>query len=154
MKIVNKKVTSLAPYENNPRNNADAVKFVANSIKNFGFKVPIVITKDNVIVAGHTRLEACKELGIKEVPCIVADDLSDEQIRAFRLADNKVSEIAGWDFDKLDKELAALADFDMSQFNFTDAIEPTDDFFEEHEPKEKEPEEITCPYCGEKFAKP
>lgn len=94
MEIVYKKLQDLKPYENNPRFNDDAVEFVANSIKEFGFKVPIVIDKNGVIVAGHTRYKASIELGLKEVPCIVADDLSDEQVKAFRLADNKVSEKA------------------------------------------------------------
>ena len=92
-------------YENNPRNNDDAVKYVAESIKEFGFKVSIVIDKEGVIVAGHTRWKAAKSLNTKEVPCIVADDLRDQQIKAYRLADNKVSEFAGWDFNILNLEL-------------------------------------------------
>lgn len=118
LNIVYKKVNELVPYKNNPRINDEAVKYVANSIKEFGFKVPIVIDKDNVIVAGHTRLKACKQLGIDEVPCIIADDLTDEQIKAYRLADNKVSERAQWDFDLLDNELNDILDIDMSQFDF------------------------------------
>lgn len=92
MEIVYKKIEDLKPYENNPRFNDEAVQYVANSIKEFGFKVPMVIDKDGTIVAGHTRYKASIELGLKEVPCIIADDLSKEQIKAFRLADNKVSE--------------------------------------------------------------
>ena len=92
MEIVNKKVSDLIPYENNPRFNDEAVDYVAKSIKEFGFKVPIVVDKDNIVVAGHTRLKAAKQLEMLEVPCIVADDLNEEQIKAFRLADNKVSE--------------------------------------------------------------
>lgn len=107
----------LKPYENNPRINDNAIDSVANSIKEFGFKVPVVITKDNVIVAGHTRYKASLKLGLKEVPCIVADDLTEEQIKAFRLADNKVSELAEWDFEKLNIELSNI-DLDMSLFNF------------------------------------
>lgn len=107
----------LQPYENNPRINDNAVESVMNSIKEFGFKVPIVITKDNVIVAGHTRYKASLKLGLKEVPCIVADDLTEEQIKAFRLADNKVSELAEWDFTKLEQELAEIS-LDMSLFSF------------------------------------
>ena len=121
MEIINKKVEELIPYENNPRFNDDAVEYVANSIKEFGFKVPIVIDKDNVIVAGHTRYKASMELGLTEVPCIVADDLNEEQIKAFRLADNKVSEKAEWDFELLDEELNDL-DIDMEQFGF-DSLE-------------------------------
>lgn len=84
MQIIKKNVNELVPYENNPRHNDDAVEYVANSIEQFGFKVPIIIDKDNVIVAGHTRLKAAKKLGMEYVPCILADDLSDEQVRAFR----------------------------------------------------------------------
>ena len=118
MNIVYKKVKDLIPYENNPRNNDVAVDYVANSIKEFGFKVPVVVDKDNVVVAGHTRLKACEKLGIDEVPCIVADDLTEDQIKAFRLADNKVGEIATWDLDKLSIELDGLQDIDMSDFGF------------------------------------
>ena len=117
MEIINKKIDELIPYEKNPRRNDEAVDYVANSIKEFGFKVPIVIDKNNVIVAGHTRLKASKKLKLKEVPCIIADDLTDEQIKAFRLADNKVSEKAEWDFELLDKELDDI-DIDMSDFGF------------------------------------
>ena len=105
MKIVNLKTEQLIPYINNPRNNDDAVDKVASSIKEFGFKVPIVINKDNVVVTGHTRLKAAKKLGIEEVPCIIADDLTDAQIKAFRIADNKVSEYAEWNEDLLKVEL-------------------------------------------------
>lgn len=117
LKIVYKKIDDLTPYENNPRLNDGAVDAVAKSIEEFGFKVPIVIDKDGVIVAGHTRLKAAKQLQIDEVPCIIADDLSDEELKAFRLADNKVSEFAEWDFAKLDAELTDI-DFDMSDFGF------------------------------------
>lgn len=118
MQIINKKIKELIPYANNPRLNDEAVEYVKNSIEQFGFKVPIVIDKNNVIVAGHTRIKASKELGIEKVPCIVADDLTDEQIRAFRLADNKVAEKSQWDFSKLDEELDNIFDIDMSKFDF------------------------------------
>lgn len=117
MKIIDKKLSELTPYANNPRLNDGAVDAVAASIKAFGFKVPLVVTADGVIVAGHTRLKAAQKLGLKTVPCIVADDLTPEQVRAFRLADNKVGELAGWDFEKLDLELEEI-DLDMSQFGF------------------------------------
>lgn len=120
MEIVIKSIKEIKPYEKNPRKNEDAVKYVAESIKQFGFKVPIVIDKENVIVAGHTRYKAAKNLGMDEVPCIVADDLTDEQIKAFRLADNKVAEKAEWDFDLLSEELDDLFDFDMTAFGFDD----------------------------------
>lgn len=94
MNVQEIKLKDIKPYGKNPRKNDDAVPYVAESIKQFGFKVPIVIDKNNVIVAGHTRYKAAKKLGFKSVPCIIADDLTDEQIKAFRLADNKVSEKA------------------------------------------------------------
>ena len=118
MEIIYKKVGDLIPYEKNPRKNAKAVKYVANSIENFGFKQPIVIDRDNVVVCGHTRLMATKRLGIEEVPCIVADDLTDEQIKAFRLADNKVAEQSEWDIGLLNEELDDILNVDMSDFGF------------------------------------
>lgn len=117
MKIVEKRVDELIPYSNNPRDNEKAVEAVASSIREFGFKVPVVIDKNDIIIAGHTRVLASKELGLEKVPCIVADDLSDEQIKAFRLADNKTAELAEWDFSKLEQELAEL-EMDMSTFGF------------------------------------
>ncbi len=117
MQVVLKTIKSLKEYENNPRHNDEAVKAVANSIKEFGFKVPIIITKDNVIIAGHTRLKAAVRLELKEVPCIIADDLNEEQIKAFRLADNKTAEIATWDLSRLEEELSQI-DMDMLQFGF------------------------------------
>lgn len=110
-------IEEIRPYKNNPRLNDEAVGAVANSIKEFGFKVPIIIDRNNVIVAGHTRLKAAKRLRLKEVPVVVADDLTDDQIRAFRLADNKVGEIAEWDLGKLDQELENVL-MDMEQFGF------------------------------------
>lgn len=118
MEIITKKIDELIPYEKNPRKNDEAVEYVANSIKEFGFKVPIVIDKDNVIIAGHTRLKGAKKLGLKEVPCIVADDLTEEQVKAFRLADNKVSEVAEWDMTLLGEELLEIEDLDMTDFGF------------------------------------
>lgn len=152
-KLVFMQLNELKPYENNPRNNANAVKSVASSIKEFGFKVPIVIDKDNVIVAGHTRYLASQELGLETVPCIIADDLTEEQIKAFRLADNKTGELAGWDFAKLEEELVSLENIDMTSFGFIvhDDVD-IDDFFAESEaPTEKEPKMIKCPHCGEYF---
>lgn len=123
LKIIYKKTEDLIPYINNPRNNDGAVDKVASSIKNFGFKVPIVVDGDNEIIAGHTRLKAAKKLGMDKVPCIVADDLNDGQIKAFRLADNKVSEFADWDMEMLEKELLDIKDIDidfkMEDFGFS-----------------------------------
>ena len=125
MDIVWKRLDEITPYENNPRDNDQAVDAVASSIKEFGFKVPIVIDAQGVIVAGHTRHKAAKKLGLEKVPCIVADDLSDEQIRAFRLADNKTAELADWNEDLLAQELAEIEDIDMTLFGFGDEEKPT-----------------------------
>lgn len=118
MNIIEKNIKDLKPYEKNPRLNDDAVKYVAESIRNFGFKVPIVIDKDNNIVCGHTRWKACKKLKIDTVPCVVADDLTEEQIRAYRLADNRVAEKAEWDLALLDTELAEIETIDMTLLGF------------------------------------
>ena len=118
MEIKMIKVEEIKPYEKNPRINDEAVEYVANSIKEFGFKVPIVVDKNNVIVAGHTRYKASKTLGLDEVPCIVADDLNEEQIKAYRLADNKVSEKAMWDYELLNLELLDIPNIEMSDFGF------------------------------------
>ena len=125
MNIVYKKIKEIQPYKGNPRDNNDAVEFVANSIKEFGFQVPIVIDKNNIIVAGHTRYKASKKLKLKEVPCIIADNLTDEQIKAYRLADNKTGEISTWNIDLLNLELNDIGiDFNMTDFGFLDlAIE-------------------------------
>lgn len=152
MEIVNKKIEELIPYEKNPRKNDEAVKYVAESIKQFGFKVPIVIDKNNVVVTGHTRLKASKELGLKEVPCIIANDLSDEQIKAFRLADNKISEKAEWDFNLLEEELKEILDIDMENFGFLDIDENEIDWADVEDLDEKEYEEpqhrmLECPHC-------
>jgi hypothetical protein len=122
MQVVMKKTASLLEYDNNPRHNEEAIEAVANSIREFGFKVPIVISSDNVIIAGHTRLKASVSLGLEEVPCIIADDLNDEQIKAFRLADNKTAELATWDLSKLEEELSHI-DMDMLQFGFEEMEE-------------------------------
>ncbi len=134
MQITMMKSSDLIAYENNPRNNDEAVDAVASSIKEFGFKVPIVIDKNNVIIAGHTRLKASVQLGLKEVPCIVADDLNEEQIKAFRLADNKTAELATWNMELLEQELSNI-NMDMLQFGFEDLVgednkEAVDDDFD------------------------
>lgn len=120
-------VDSLIPYANNPRLNDNAVDAVAASIKEFGFKVPIVVDGENVIINGHTRLKAAHKLGLEQVPVIVADDLTPEQVKAFRLADNKTSEFAEWDLDKLQIELEGIDEIDMGEFGFDDAIDVSDD---------------------------
>jgi site-specific DNA-methyltransferase (adenine-specific) len=135
MNFVEKKLTEIYPYKNNPRNNDGAVDAVAASIKEFGFKVPIVVDSRGEIIAGHTRYKASLKLGLDKVPCIIADDLSPEQIKAFRLADNKVGELAEWDFDLLKGELDGILDIDMSGFgfemsDFDDPTEAVEDDFE------------------------
>lgn len=148
-------VSDLRPYERNPRDNSNGVAKVAASIREFGFKVPIVIDRNNVIVCGHTRYLASKELGIEKVPCIVADDLTPKQIQAFRLADNKVAELSGWDYTKLQQELNEVSpSFDMLSFGFEQIdgsqfaglVDSAADF--EEVVKEKEKHSLTCPYCG------
>ena len=116
MRIFDIKTDNIIPYENNPRSNDAAVEYVANSIREFGFKVPIIIDKNNVIVTGHTRLKAAKLLNLDKVPCIRADDLSDEQIKAFRIADNSVAAVADWDIQKLNIELGEITGINMDDF--------------------------------------
>lgn len=142
-------IDDIKPYKNNPRLNEDAIPYVMNSIKEFGFKNPIILDKNNVIVAGHTRLESAKRLDMKEVPVIYADDLTKEQVKAFRLADNKVAEKSMWDYTKLDEELENILDIDMSMFDFENIEETNlDDFFEDNDnKKEKESKLIECPHC-------
>lgn len=127
MQIEEISTAALVPYDRNPRKNEKSVGKVAESIKEFGFKVPIVIDKDNVVVCGHTRLKAAKKLGLKTVPCIRADDLSEGQIRAFRLADNKVGEESEWDFNELGEELGEMFDLDMGRFGF-DLVGDSEEF--------------------------
>ena len=142
MEVLEMRVEDLTPYENNPRRNEDAIEKVAASIQEFGFKVPIVIDAENVIIAGHTRLKAAQLLGLKTVPVIRADDLTPDQVKAFRLADNKVGEFSMWDMDALEAELARI-ELDMSAFGFLeedDGIDPDDvaedDLEEDGEPVE------------------
>ena len=117
MNIINIKLTDIKPYENNPRNNKKAVEAVKESLKRFGWRQPIVVDKNNVIICGHTRYEAALQLGLKEAPCEVTKDMSEEDVKAYRLADNKVSELATWDDEKLIQELKDLS-IDMSKFGF------------------------------------
>lgn len=142
--IKHQKVEALIPYENNPRNNENAVEAVAGSIREFGFKNPIIVDQNNVIVAGHTRLLAAKELGLKEVPTIIADDLTTEQINAYRLVDNKTNELAQWDIDMLERELSEIDSIDMEEFGFDDFPDleldkVIEDDFEDEELDHEEP---------------
>lgn len=145
MKIIEMRIRDIIPYENNPRRNEKAVDAVANSIKEFGFKNPIIIDKGNVIISGHTRRLAAIKLKMDKVPCYVAEDLTEEQIRAFRLADNRVASFATWDEDKLSKEIASILNIDLSDFGFKkDTI--TDIFRENAEKKTH-----ICPKCGHEW---
>ena len=114
------RVDDLVPYEDNPRRNDQAVDAVAASIREFGFRNPILVDESNVIIAGHTRCKAAKRLGLEEVPVLVVDGLTPEQVAAYRLADNKTAELAEWDSELLAQELDGLADLDMSAFGFTE----------------------------------
>lgn len=154
MEIIYKKLDEIMPYERNPRNNTEAVDKVANSIKEFGFKNPIIIDAAGVIVCGHTRYKAAQRLGMEKVPCIMADDLTPYQIAAFRLADNKVSEFSNWDFSLLESELSEIDSLiDMTDFGFegNGELPDIDDLFEDAEPavKDEEPKTVVCPKCGE-----
>lgn len=154
MEIKRVKLSEIRPYEKNPRRNDSAVDAVAASIKEFGWQQPIVVDKDGVIIAGHTRYKAAKKLKCKEVPVVYADNLTEEQVKAYRLADNKVGEIANWDFDMLKTELADLADidFDMKPFDFD--FDRAKEQEEENAPESfdeftgAEQVRHTCPRCG------
>lgn len=152
MIIEQRPIEEVRPYPNNPRNNKKAVAAVAASIKEFGFKVPIVVDTAGVIITGHTRREAAISLGMKSVPVIVADDLTEAQIRAFRLADNKVSEFSEWDEDALAEELAQLDEaalgIDMADVGFeTEDAPSADDFSDDFTlPDNGRPEMCTCTF--------
>ena len=162
MKVIYKRLCDIRPYDNNPRINDDAVEYVQNSIEEFGFKVPVVIDKENVIVAGHTRYKAAQNMGLSEVPCIVADDLTEEQINAFRLVDNKTQELAEWDWDKITEELCGIENIDMRLMGFAAFLDERDD---EELPEKKlgggneidmdsfsdEVFKLKCPCCGFRF---
>lgn len=128
-------IDKVKPYVRNPRDNDDAVDATAESIKQFGWQQAIVVDKAGVVIAGHTRLKAAKQLGLDKVPVKVADTLSEEQVKAYRLADNKTGELADWDKKMLEAELNAIADIDMEQFGFEVADEVVDEATEESEIK-------------------
>lgn len=139
----------LIPYINNPRVNDNAVDVVAASIKEFGFKNPILIDKENVIIAGHTRLKAAKKLGLKKVPVIRVEDLTENQIKAFRIADNKTAEFAEWDIELLNIELEDIGEiftgFDEIEKEMFKSVEEIEKKLDEYQaPKE---EYYCCPKC-------
>lgn len=134
-------ISDIKPYPNNPRKNDDAVTATANSIKEFGWQQPIIVDKDNIIIAGHTRYKAAKQLNMDKVPVVVAKNLSKEQVKAYRLADNKTGEIAVWDYEFLDDELANIIDFDMEDFGFEQIkndVNIDDIFFDDEEQQKKD----------------
>lgn len=136
IKLIN--IENIKPYSRNPRKNDTAVKYVRASIEEFGFKVPVVLDRNNVIVAGHTRFKAAQEIGLQQIPCIIADDLTDEQIKAFRLADNKVAEQAEWDFDLLDDELLSIWEINMQDFGFDEVVLPDEQEVDEESENERQ----------------
>ena len=140
--VIDVEIDKLKEYPNNPRRNEKAVKPVANSLKKFGFLNPIIVNRDMVILAGHTRLKAAKEDGLKTVPVIVVDDMTEAQEKGFRLADNRVAELSTWDDEKLKEEMAAVDADDWSEFGVSD-----------RELKKYEPDsdELVCPKCGCRF---
>lgn len=152
MKTIDVAIEKIVPYENNPRNNDNAVDAVARSIDEFGFQQPLVLDKDNVIIVGHTRYKAAMKLGLETVPCVIADNLSEEQARAYRLADNKVGELAKWDFGLLQGEIDEVISIDMGDFGFDmDSVDidwaDVEDLSEEsyEEPKK---DMLKCPHCN------
>lgn len=135
MNIKDMKVEDLIPYDNNPRHNEQAIDKVAESIVKFGFRVPIIVDGNNTIIAGHTRLLAAKKLEMEEVPVTIASDLTESQVKAFRIADNKVAEFSEWDFDKLEIELEELAnlEFNLDDLGFDDFIDTDEEDIEAEE---------------------
>lgn len=137
-------IDDIKPYKNNPRKNEDAVNATANSIKEFGWQQPIIVDQDNTIIAGDTRLKAAKQLKMNKVPVVVAKNLSKDQVKAYRLADNKTGEIAEWDYDLLNNELEDVIGINMEDFGFED-IENNiniDDIFFDDDQQQKEDERI------------
>lgn len=165
LQVVLKSLDQIIPYINNPRINEKGIDKVASSIKEFGFNSPIILDKDNVIIAGHTRYLAAQKLGLEEVPCINVEHLSPAQIKAYRIADNKVAEYSDWEDELLKLELEQLKEieFDLSLTGFEEwetehllnpiSEEDLQDFFVEKENKPKEPKKIKCPLCNGEFEK-
>ena len=154
------KVADIKPYDRNPRDNSKAVDKVAASIEEFGFNVPVLIDTHQVLVAGHTRLEAAKKLGLETIPCIVLDGLDPELIKQYRIIDNKTGELSSWDYEKLMLELEAITEIDMSLFEFGDFSEVEEEAAPDFNSNLDHGSEIDlgefdddtfeheCPYCG------
>lgn len=159
MEIINVKTEEITPYENNPRKNEKAVEAVKISIEEYGFRVPVILTKEKVLVCGHTRLKAAKLMGLAEIPAIFIEDLTEEQIKAFRIADNKVSEFSRWDFEKLEAELEEI-DIDKFIERYFSAKTELNSNTESFKSQEIELGEFNdekfkyeCPCCGFRFNK-
>ncbi|ARU19627.1 ParB N-terminal domain-containing protein [Ligilactobacillus salivarius] len=157
MEVRNMNIDDIKPYDNNPRDNDNAVESTANSIKEFGWQQPIVVDKDMVIIVGHTRYKAAKKLGYKEVPVVIASNLNKEQVRAYRLADNKTGELANWVYGDLMSEIQEIQDLDLTDFGFNDSdLDISDkweddvslDDYEEPDTSNFEPKKSICPKCG------
>lgn len=146
-------VKDIQEYENNARKNEKAVALVVESIENYGFKVPVIVDKNNVLVAGHTRLKAAQQLGMEKIPAIIADDLTEEQIKAYRLADNKTAELSTWDFERLEQELEAIDDAHLWELFNQNRYEDIEEFDGEIDLNDFDDEEFEyeCPECGFKF---
>lgn len=163
MQIEYLKIDDVIPYINNPRNNEDAVEKVAASIKEYGFRNPVIIDKDNVIIAGHTRYNAAKRLKLDTIPIIRANDLTSAQIKGLRIADNKTSEYATWNNELLTLELESLQelnfDLELTGFNMAEIDEMMCSFdigTEEEQGdlsrlEDKEEKTVCCPNCGEEI---
>lgn len=156
MEIIYKDPNILKDYSNNPRNNEKAIDPVMESIKQFGFLVPVLIDEDDVIIAGHTRKEAAIKLELQQIPCIYVKNLTPEQVKAFRLVDNKTTEFSTWDYSKLAEELNELVDIDLESFCFPnleeDLLVTDEDFLLEQDgKKEQKAKIIVCPDCGRKI---
>lgn len=155
MKVVDVPVSDLIPYARNPRKNDASVDSVAASIKEFGFKQPIVVDKDRVVVAGHTRLKAAQKLGLETVPVVVAEDLTPEQIKAYRILDNKVGEKSEWDAELLHLELSEIQ-LDLKVFEVDFPFTPdiaAEDWKEFDESAAEDVPMTECPECGHRFPK-
>ena len=153
-KVQEVSISLLRPYENNAKiHGKDQIEKLKSSIQEFGFLTPCLIDQDYNLIAGHGRVIAADELGLKEVPCVFIEGLTEEQRKAYILIDNRLAELAGWDYGLLDQELDGIEEIDMSQYGF-DTLESNidfDDFFATPDEKEREPKKIQCPHCGEWF---
>ena len=161
MKIIKLNIADIKPYEKNAKiHTEEQIEQIKKSIEEFGMNDPIAVWGDeNLIVEGHGRLEALKQLGYDEVECIRLDHLTDEERKAYTLAHNKINMNTGFDFDMLEEELKNIENISMEDFGFTQMADiDLDDFFEakeepSEEPVEEEPEVIVCPYCGKEFTR-